>query len=79
MWTVARTYRGHRIVAVQTDGTWDAILHRYTGAIMPTNITSSSLADAMGQVEWIIEIWVAFRPPARDKRMAGLDLVALHE
>ena len=65
MWTVARTYRGHRIVAVQTDGTWHAIVHRYAGAIMPTNITSSSLADAMGQAEWIIENWVAFRAASR--------------
>jgi hypothetical protein len=65
MWTVARTYRGHRIVAVQTDGTWHAIVHGYAGAIMPTNITSSSLADAMGQAEWIIENWVAFRAASR--------------
>jgi hypothetical protein len=66
-----RTYRGHRIVAVHADGTWHAIVHRYTGATMPTNITGSSLADTMGQAEWIIENWVAFRAASQYERVAG--------
>ena len=71
MWTVTRTYRGHRIVAVQADGTWHAIVHRYAGATMPTNITRSSLAETMGQAEWIIENWVAFRAASQYERVAG--------
>ena len=64
MWTVARTHRGHRIVAVQLDGTWHTIVHGYAGAIAPTSIESTSLADAMGQAEWLIETRLAFRPLA---------------
>ena len=67
-----RSYRGHRIVAVQLDGTWHAVVQGYAGAIAPTNITSTSLADAMAQAEWFIETRLAFRPPPpRYERMAG--------
>ena len=31
VWTVSRFYRGHRIVAVQLDGTWHVVLHGYQG------------------------------------------------
>jgi hypothetical protein len=65
MWRVSRSYRGHRIIAVQPDGTWHAIVHGYTGAIVPTNIESRSLADAMAQAECFIETRLAFRPPSR--------------
>jgi hypothetical protein len=70
MWTVARSYRGHRIVAVQLDGTWHAIVHGYAGVITPTDIESTSLADAMGQAEWFIETRLAFRPPSRGEQAA---------
>ena len=69
--SVTRFYRGHRIVAVQMDGTWHAIVHRYSGGIVPTNIESTSLADAMAQAEWFIETRFAFRPPSRGERKAG--------
>ena len=42
-----------------------------TGAIARTNITSTSLADAMAQAEWFIEARLAFRPPSRNERLAG--------
>jgi hypothetical protein len=71
VWTVSRVYRGHRIVAVQLDGTWHIVVHGYTGAIARTNITSLSLAEAMDQAEWVIETRLAFRPPAQRKRMPG--------
>ena len=70
MWTVARSYRGHRIVAVQLDGTWHAMVHGHTGSIVKS-IDSTSLADAMAQAEWFIETRLAFRPPSRDERLAG--------
>jgi hypothetical protein len=38
---------------------------------MPTNITGSSLADTMGQAEWIIENWVAFQAASQYERVAG--------
>jgi hypothetical protein len=63
VWTVSRFYRGHRIVAVQFDGTWHVVVRGYTGAIARTSITSTSLADAMGQAEWVVETRLAFRPP----------------
>ena len=62
---------GHRIVAVQLDGTWHIVVHGYTGAIARTNITSMSLANAMGQAERVVETRLAFRPPARDARIAS--------
>jgi hypothetical protein len=71
VWTVSRFHRGHRIVAVQFDSTWHVVVHGYTGAIARTNITSLSLAEAMGQAEWVIETRLAFRPPSRYGRMAG--------
>ena len=71
VWTVSRFYHGHRIVAVQFDGTWHVVVHGYTGAIARTNITSLSLAEAMGQAEWVIETRLAFQPPAQRERMAG--------
>jgi hypothetical protein len=71
VWTVSRVYRGYRIVAVQLDGTWHIVVHGYTGAIARTSITSLSLAEAMGQAEWVIETRLAFRPPSRYQRMAG--------
>ena len=71
VWTVSRVYRGHRIVAVQLDGTWHVIVHGYAGAITPPDIESTSLADAMGQAEWVIETRLAFQPPAQRERMAG--------
>jgi hypothetical protein len=70
VWTVTRVYR-HRIVAVQLDGTWHIVVHGYTGAIARTNITSLSLADAMGQAERVVETRLAFRPPSRGERMAS--------
>jgi hypothetical protein len=71
VWTVSRVYRGHRIVAIQLDGTWHIVVHGYTGAIAGTNITSLSLAEAMGLGECLIETQLAFRPPAQRERMAG--------
>jgi hypothetical protein len=71
VWSVSRLYRGHRIVAVQLDGTWHVVLHGYTGAIARTSITSTSLADAMGQAERVVETRLAFCPPSRGERMAG--------
>ena len=71
VWTVSRDYRGHRIVAVQLDGTWHIVVHGYRRAIARTSITSLSLAEAMGQAEWVIETRLAFRPSSRDERKAG--------
>ena len=65
IWRVSRSYRGYRIIAVQPDGTWHAIVHGHTGAIVPTNIESRSLADAMAQAEWFIETRLRFRPATR--------------
>jgi hypothetical protein len=70
MWRVSRSYRGHRIIAVQPDGTWRAIVHGHTGAIVKV-IESTSLADAMGQAEWVVETRFAFGPPSRGERMTG--------
>jgi hypothetical protein len=70
MWTVARSYRGHRIVAVQLGYTWHAIVHGRTGSILKT-IETTSVAEAMAQAEWTIETRFAFRPPSRDGRKAG--------
>jgi hypothetical protein len=70
VWTVSRIYRGHRIVAVQLDGTWHVLLHGYTGAIARTSITSTSLADAMGQAERVVETRLGFRPPSRGEQAA---------
>jgi hypothetical protein len=71
VWTVSRFHRGHRIVAVQFDGTWHVVVHGYTGAIARTNITSTSLADAMVQAELLVETRLVFRPPSRYERVAG--------
>ena len=71
MWTVARSYRGHRIVAVQLDGSWHAMVNGHTGSIVKS-IESPSLADAMAQAEGFVETRLAFRPPQpRSERMAG--------
>ena len=66
IWTVSRFCRGHRIIAVQPDGTWHAIVHGHTGAIVPTNIESRSLADAMAQAEWFIETRLRFSDRPRE-------------
>ena len=71
MWRVSRSYRGHRIVAVQLGNTWHAIVHTHTGAGVPSNIESTWLADAMAQAERFVETRLAFRPPSRVERMAG--------
>ena len=71
MGTVSRFYRGRRIVAVQLDGTWQIVAHGYTGAIARTNIKSLSLAEVMGQAEWVVETRFAFRPLSQDVHMAG--------
>lgn len=68
VWTVSRFYRGHRIVAVQFDGTWHVVLHGYTGAIART--TSMSLADAMGQAERVVETRLGLQPPSRGEQAA---------
>jgi hypothetical protein len=70
MWRVSRSYRGHRIVAVQLGNTWRAMVQGHTGSIVKS-IESTSLADAMGQAEWFIETRLNFRPPSRDERLAG--------
>jgi len=68
---VSRSYRGHRIVAAQLDGTWHVVLRGYTAAIARTSITSTSLADAIGQAERVVETRLGFRPPSRYERVAG--------
>jgi hypothetical protein len=70
MWTVTRFHRGHRIVAVQLDGVWHAMVHGYTGAMMDTKIESVSLADAMGQAEWVAETRLALRPHSPSEQAA---------
>jgi hypothetical protein len=69
--SVTRFFRGHRIVAVQLDGTWRVIVHGHAGSIVDENIESMSLADAVAQAEWFIETRFAFRPPSRGERKAG--------
>jgi hypothetical protein len=69
MRTVSRFYRGHRIKAVQLDGTWHATVHGRTGAIV-THIEATTLVDAMGRAEWAIETRLAFRPPLRGEQAA---------
>ena len=70
IWTVARRHRGHRIKAVQVGDIWHAMVHGHNGSIVKS-IESTSLAEAMGQAEWVIETRLACRPPPQRERMAG--------
>ena len=70
MWRVSRSYRGHRIIAVQLDGMWHATMYAPRGSIV-RHIESTSLADALAQAEWVVETRLAFRPPSQGERAAG--------
>jgi hypothetical protein len=65
----SRLYRGHRILVVQLGLTWYAIVHDRTGAIIK-HVENTSLAEVIGQAEWVIETHLRFRPPKRRERAA---------